>query len=65
MFTVSINSLARVKAKKEAENFRQIASNIAKQKSKLLYIISEHQTDTVKQKNVFFIHDNIHIYKLH
>ena len=30
--TVNINSLASFKAKKEAENFRQIRSNIANQK---------------------------------
>ena len=47
---MNINSLARFKAKKEADNFRQIPSNIARQKTKLSHISSDNQTDTVRQK---------------
>ena len=49
---MNINSLARFKAKKEAENFRQIPSNITRPKTKLPHIISDNQTDTVRQTNV-------------
>ena len=51
-FTVNINSVARFQAKKEAGNLCQIPSNIARQKTKLSFIISEHQIDIVKQTNV-------------
>ena len=50
-FKVNINSLACFKAEKEAQNFHQIPSNIARQKTKLSYINSDNHTDTVRLTN--------------
>ena len=51
-FSMNINSLAHFKAKKEA---KKLSSNIIKYyqtKTKLSYIISDNQTDTVRQTSV-------------